>query len=304
MNKKLLIALTSLAVVLSCTALGLWWTVKGKNELTMRHTDKLAPRFTKESPAIDPEFMKRMSAIDRSFKRLTEAEAEVEKLTGELATERATVARQVKEIAELNADKKALGDQLAETTRIKEELQKKSDELQSALTRAENKVKEQESQIAKDAEEHLKKIEEMQAKFDAEKSGMMNDTRIARDFYTKLYNFSTSRGLELPKNLGARPWAGAEANQGPKFANNSVMAQIVDFEPRLGFVVLNIGGDAGLIRDQVFDIYVSEVVVGRLRIGDILNGAVSSGYLMKGTDNSKIAVGTPVKLIPVGTVLP
>ncbi len=301
MNKKLLTAITLLAFALSCAGLGLWWTVKGKNEQTMLHTQKLAPRFTKESPAVDPEFTKRLSAIDRSFATLTAAEAEVVKLKEDLALERDTTARLRKTIEGLEKDKVELGDKLAEFTRLKDELQKKCDELQSSLNKAESKVKDLESLIAKEAEDNQKKIEEMQAKFDMEKSAMQLDIRKARDFYTQLFNFTSSRGLELPKKLNAAPWLGGETKPGPKFANNSVMAEVVSVESRLGFVVLNIGGDAGLIRDQVFDVYVSDVVVGRLRIGDILNGAVSSGYLMKGTDQTKVVAGTAVKLIPIGT---
>ena len=294
MNKKLLIALTSLALVLSAVALGLWWTVKGKNELAMKSTSVLSPRFAKES------FESRMAGVGKAHQELTTAEKKVADLTEDVAAKESTIASRDKKIKDLEGNVSDLETQRADLTRTKDELQGKVDNLQSKATTAENKVKELEEQIVKSAEESQKKIDDLQAKLDGDKGTLQKQAQEARGFYSRLYNFVTSRGMRV--DMPERPWeTGKTATQsGPMFAANSLVAEIVDIDTRLGFVVLNVGGDAGLLRDQGFEVFVNDQSVGKLRIGDVLNGSVSSGYLLKDTDLTKLSKGAPIKLIPLG----
>lgn len=297
MNKKLLLALTLLAVVLSGTALGLWWTVKGKTEATLKSSAMLSPRFG------TAEFNSRLSAIGKAHAALVDSEALAAKQKDELEVNGRTIEQANKKIKDLDANVSELDAQRSELTRVKGELEGKAESLQSKANAAEAKVKDLEDQIVKTSEENQQKIEELQSKVDGDKATFQADAQKARGFYSGLYNFVRAKGLNLPADtFPEKPWeTGAAKQTGPRFAANSLVAEIVAIDTRLGFVVLNVGGDAGLLRDQGFDILVNDQPVGKMRIGDILNSSVSSGYLLKGTDAKQFSAGSVIKLIPLGS---
>ena len=62
--------------------------------------------------------------------------------------------------------------------------------------------------------------------------------------------------------------------------------------------MLKIGSEAGLLRDQTFNVVVAGKVLTTVTIDSIINGALSTARILPGAPVPTIVPGTTVKLVP------
>lgn len=293
MSKKVVVILSVLALLFAGASGALWFSVKGKLELASGRLDKLTG-FSGQT------FEAKLAAPAKAMAKLAE-------VTADAASKGETIAANETKIAGLERDKKGLETEreeltakASELTRSRDELKGKSEEYQAAASKAESRVKELEGQVTQQVEEFAKKEEELNAKINVDKAALLTEVDKTREYYTKLYNFATSKGLNSP--LSGRPWdTNPNQKSGPQFATNVFIAEIIGFDARQGIVVLNVGSESGLPRDQRFDVMAGDTVVTKVVITDVLNGGLSAATIA-GSTIPNLTVGTAVKLVPSAVV--
>lgn len=293
MSKKVVITLSILAIVFACAAGGLWYTVQGTIEKSANSLGKLSEFIS------GPTYEAKLAAPAKAVAKLAEVRAESAAKSEDIAAKEAKITGLERAKKDLEGNVADLETKTSDLTREREELKTKAEGFQSEASKAQARVKELEESLVKQTEIAAKEKEELNAKINADKNGLLNDLDKARRDYTQIHNFATGKGLLLP--LPVAPWntaAGAK-EAGPHFATNVFVAEVIGFDARQGLVVLNVGSEAGLPRNQGFNLMVGDTVVTKITISDILNGGVSTASISPGSATPKLAVGTAVKLVPL-----
>jgi hypothetical protein len=293
MSKKVVVILSVLALLFAGASGGLWYTVNGKLAQQSASLDKLTG-FSGQT------FAAKLGAPAKAMAKIAELNGDIEKKVETIASNESKISSLEKKLKDSESSVADLETRNGEITKARDELKTKSEEFQASATKAESRVKELEENLVKQNEATAKQIEELQTKLSADKSGLLTDLETARRFYSQLHNFAASKGLVMPAQLTARPWDAISGKEsGPRFVTNVYVAEVVGFDARQGIIVLNIGSDAGLTRNQSFNLTVGDNVVTKIVISDILNAGVSAVSIAPGSPTPKLAVGTAVKLVPL-----
>ena len=290
MSKKVVIALSIIAVVLGGVSVGLWWTVNtriDKAQHSLAALSEFSPNASFES---------RLQAPAKAVAELKRVRTESTQKDEDIASKTAQISSLDRKLKDSEANVAELETKRADLTRERDDAQGKVDGLGTKVTAAESRVKDLESQIAKQVEDFAKEKDTMEKQVSTDKNSLITEVDRTRQFYAQLYNFAVGKGLNLP--LSQRPWdAEAASGTGPKFVGKTYVAEVVGFDARQGVVILNVGPDSGITRDQGFNLVVGDVVVAKVAISEVLNSSMSSATFTAGSPVPQLKVGTAVKLV-------
>lgn len=303
MSKKVVVILSILALVLSAGAVGLWFTVKGKTELA---AEKLKPldEFADKGKLAEHPFEARLGSPAKAAAEISKDRADIAEKTETIAARDSKISGLEKNIKDRDANIDELNTKVADTTRERDSFKEKVEGLTTKAAQAESKVKELEELAVAQNEKVEKEKLELQRQIDADKAVMVAEGEKIRSFYAKLYNYAVGKGLQPP--FGPTPWrenAGVKTD-GPRFAGTSFLAEVVAVDSRQGFLVLSIGPESGIAKDQAFDAFVGGENLGRVTITSVLNASVTTAAAAPGAKISAITAGTSLRLAPIGSSAP
>lgn len=298
MSKKVVVILSILALVLSAGAVGLWYTVNGKLEKANTSLGKLSPEFGGTT------FESRLPAPGKALAEITKNRADIAEKTETIAARDSKISGLEKSVKERDANIEELNTKVTDTTRERDSFKEKVDGLTTKAAQAEAKVKELEELAVAQNEKVAKEKDELQRQIDTEKAAMIGEGEKIRSYYSKVYNYAVNKGLQPP--LGPWPWrenTGVKTD-GPRFQGTSFLAEVVAVDSRQGFLVLSIGPESGISKDQAFDAFVAGENLGRVTITSVLNGSVTTASAAPGAKISAITTGTSLRLAPLGSSAP
>jgi uncharacterized coiled-coil protein SlyX len=295
MSKKVVVILSVLALLFAGASGGLWYTVQGKLKQQSDSLDKL-------SGFSGATFAAKLAAPAKVMAKIAELNGDIEKKGETIASNETKITGLERKLKDSETSVAELETKSNELTRARDELKTKSEELQANASKAESRVKELEESLVKQTEAIAKKEEEFNTKMSVDKSGLLTEIDKTREYYSKLYNFAIAKGLNAP--LPSRPWDASASGKtsGPRIVSNVFIAEVLGFDARQGIIVLNVGSDAGLVRNQSFNLMVGDTVVAKVVISDIVNAGVSTASIAPGSVTPKLTVGTAVKLFPLAEV--
>lgn len=293
MSKKAVVILSVLAIVLAAASGVMVYLLFGKIDAAVTAL-KPVDEFADKPKVAEHPFTSRLGAPAKAASKLAEVRADNVAKQQDIESKASKIASQTKTIAERDASIDDLNTKNTQLTRERDDFQGKVAGLTSDLSTSKNKVAELETAIAKQTEEFNKQREDLEKKAGSDKTELYAELQRTREYYVQTYNFASGRGLRVP--LGAEPWSVQNKKTGPVFAPKTFVAQVIGFDARQGIVVVNVGAESGLLRDQTFELLVGGKSVGKVSVSASPNGSVSALAFSSDSTVPSLTIGTPVKL--------
>lgn len=294
MSKKVVVTLSILALILSAGAVGLWYTVNGKLEKDATAIGGSLKEFGTST------YEARLKAPAAAAAAITALRADVASKSEDIASRDANITGLKKNIADRDASIADLETAKTELTRGLTEAKDTAQKAQTELVSKASKVKELEESIAAQAESTAKKIDELARQMDGEKALLIGDFEKFRAAYAKNYNHAVSKGITPPVGPDPLGAAAGKKSDGLRFASAGYLAEIVAVDTRQGFLVLSIGPESGVAKDQAFDAFLGTQSLGRVNIVSVLNGSVTTAVVAPGGKLDQLAKGVTLRLVPLG----
>ena len=289
MSKNAVVILSVLALVFAAGSGVLFYLINGKIEAANKSLASL-----NEFGGANAVYETRLAATGKAKAAIDQLRTEKKDLQDDVSAKTTKIAGLERNVRDKEASIQDLEGKNTQLTRERDDVQGKVAGLTSDLTSAKNKVSELETAVAKQAEDFQKKQEELEKKIASDKGELYAEVEKTRQYYTQIHNYATGRGMMLP--LGLEPWSGVTKNSGPLFAPKTFVAQVLGFDARQGVVVVNVGPESGLLRDQTFDLIVGGKKVGKVSVASSPNGSVSALSFAADSRIPTLPIGTPVKL--------
>lgn len=308
MNSKISLILRILAIVLAGGAVGLWFLIKGEidnanlklkplqsiaatSEEPQKYTDKAKPVDLKGALEIVAPVVKEVN-----YRREKNREDDAT-----MARQVKTIADRDRTIAQLQADIEDKDKEIAQLSRDKSDLESRLAEAEAKASSLESEVKQGKAEVAALAERiaGMKTMEEFNEKLE-EIAGLEKQMESGDRRYTRLRNYARSKGVALDNNdfpsaLYAK--AGYSAIE-VKFEEKYIVAKVQTIDTVRGLMTINVGTlERNIFSNGQYDVVYCGKSVGQIQITQC-DQTKSLACILHGSKLEAVPAGAEIKLVP------